>query len=143
MTGRPSLSGREERSLRTQKDDKTVKCTPVLWNSFSFAGGRGNEDLGQREKPRTGCSQKELRGKARRSTLQVFRGSGLATQGVRQGKKNEEGSSRNARVLHSTLSARMNFSRPASPVEEGLRLLQNSLGLSRMARLLGDEHTQT
>lgn len=57
-----------------------MECTPVFRNSFSFAGGRGNEDLGQREELRTGCSQKELRSKARQRTLQVFRGSGLATR---------------------------------------------------------------
>lgn len=91
MTGRPSPSGREERSLRTQKDDDTVESTMVFGNSFSFAGEREKEDLDQRDKPSTGCSQKELRGKARRRTLQVFRGNGLATHGARQGK--EEGSS--------------------------------------------------
>lgn len=48
-------------------------------------------------------SQKEPRGAAQRRTLQVFRGNGLVTKGARQG--SEEGSSRNARALHSALSA--------------------------------------
>jgi len=51
VTRRPSPSGREERSPRTQKDDETVEGTPVFRNAFSFAGGCANEDLGQHDKP--------------------------------------------------------------------------------------------
>jgi len=93
VTRRPSPSGREERSFRTPKDDETVESTPVFWNSFSFAGGRENEDLGQLDKPSTDGSQKERRSKAQRERLQIFRGSGLATRGCSAGI--EEGSFRN------------------------------------------------
>lgn len=115
VTRRPSPSGREERSSRTRKDDETAECTPVSVrkhaNTFSFAGGRGKRDLGQFEKPSTVCSQKELSLKrrcgARRGgrDSKSFAAAGWRHGGARQGI--EEGSSRNARVLHSTLSARM------------------------------------
>lgn len=89
MTRRPSPSGRRERSVRTQKDDETVKGTSVFGKAFSFAGGRRNGDLGQLDKPSPTVSQKERRDTAQRERLQIFRGSGLATRrcsaGIRGG----------------------------------------------------------
>jgi len=90
VTRRPSPSGRKERSLRTQKDDETVEGMPVFRNGLSFAGGVGNEDLDQHDKPSTTVSQKERRREARRRTLQVFRGNGLATRRARQGHRGGE-----------------------------------------------------
>jgi len=63
-----------------KRTTKRRKAPPVYRNAFSFAGVRGKEDLGQRDKLRPGCPQKGLRGKARRERLQIFRGSGLVTR---------------------------------------------------------------
>jgi len=62
-----------------------VESTPVFGKASSFAGGRGNGDLGQHEKPSTPVSQKERWCEARRKRLQIFRGNGLVTRSARQG----------------------------------------------------------
>jgi len=138
VTERPSPSGRGERSPRTQKDNETVEGTSVFGKTFSFAGGRGNEDLGQH------ASQAPLSlkrsGGARRGGghSKSFAATGWRRSGARQGR--EEGSSRNARVLRSALSARMGSCDRPRRWDEGLRLLQNSLGSLWMARLERDGH---
>jgi len=152
VTRRPSPSGREERSPRTQKDDETVKGTSVFGKAFSFAGGRGNGDLGQLDKPSPTCSQKERRSAAQRERLQISRGSGLATRRCSAGI--EEGSSRNARALQLSSVGPDRFrgsSRkrgiPEASFAGGLRyfpgrgtLLAGSFGSLRVARLLGGGH---
>jgi len=133
VTRRPSPSGREERSPRTQKDDETVEGTPVFGKTFSFAGGRGNEDLDQHAS-QTSRSLKRSGGVRRGGGhSKSFAATGWRRRGARQGC--EEGSSRNARVLHSALSARMGSCDRPRRWDEGLRLLQNSFGSLRMARL--------
>jgi hypothetical protein len=119
VTRRPSPSGREERSSRTQKDDDTAESTAVFGNAFSFAGGRGKEDLGQRDKPSAGCSQKELRRKARRERLQIFRGSGLATRRCTAEDRGGELAHCTSPSLHSV--GPNGFLGPASPVIMSLR----------------------
>jgi len=143
VTRRPSPSGREERSSRTQKDDETVEGTTTLRKTFSFAGGRGNESLGQHASQ--ACSRPPKGGLALKRSEHVRRGGGHSKSfaatgwrpsGARQG--HEEGSSRNARVLHSALSARESSRDRPRRWDEGLRLLQDSFGSSRTARLARD-----
>lgn len=142
MTRRPSPRGRRERSLRTRKDDEAVEGTSVFRKASSFAGGHWERRPWPAREPNHAVSQKEPRGAAQRRTLQVFRGNGLVTGGVRQGC--EEGSSRNARVLRSALSTRVSFRVPLESGDpggqprwrqRGFAPLQNSSGSLRMARL--------
>lgn len=122
MTRRPSPSGREERSFRTQKDDEAAEGTSVFGNAFSFAGGRGNGSLGQLDKPSTTCSQKERRRTAQRERLQFSRGSGLATQRCSAGisrrgahaMREPFSSALSARIGSGVLRASEEFQRPAS-----------------------------
>jgi len=141
VTRRPSPSGREERSPRSQKDDEAVEGTPVFGKTFSFAGGRGNEDLGQHAS-QASLSLKRSGGVRRGGGhSKSFAATGWRPRGARQGR--EEGSSRNARVLRSALSARMGSrvippqgGTPRTGLAGGtkvLRLLPNSLGSLRMA----------
>jgi len=87
-----------------------VEGTPVFWNVLSFAGVHGNEDLGQHasqasQSPKRRALKKS--GDARRGGghSKSFAATGWRPGGARQG--HEEGSSRNARALHSALSTRM------------------------------------
>jgi len=118
VTRRPSPSGHEERSSGTQKDDEAVKSTPVFRKAFSFAGGRRNGNLDHHEKPNATVSQKEQRREARRARLQIVSRQRVGDMGV-LGRVLKEGSSRNARALHSALSARIGSSRLASPAVVG------------------------
>jgi len=82
-----------------------VEGTSVFGKTFSFAGGRGNEDLGQHAS-QTPLSLKRSSGARRGGGLsKSYAATGWRRSGARQG--HEEGSSRNARVLRSALSARM------------------------------------
>lgn len=89
-------------------------------------------------KPNHAVSQKEPRGAAQRRTLQVFRGNGLVTGGVRQGC--EEGSSRHAWVLRSALSTRVSSCGRPRRWQGGFASLQDSSGSLRVARLFGGGH---
>lgn len=106
------------------------KRTTKRWKAPRFSGKRSpsREGVGTKTSASTQArphvSQKEARGAAQRRTLQVFRGNGLVTKGARQG--SEEGSSRNARVLRSALSARSGSCGQPRWRHEGLRLLAES-----------------
>lgn len=88
--------------------------------------------------PDHAVSQKEPRGAAQRRTLQVFRGNGMVTRGVRQG--SEEGSSRHAWVLRSALSTRVSSCGQPRWRQGGFAFLQDSSGSLRVARLVRVGH---
>jgi hypothetical protein len=138
VTRRPSPRGRRERSLRTQKDDETVEGTLVLRKTFSFAGGRRNEDLGQHASQASPSLKR--RGGVRRGGghSKSFAATGWRQRGARQG--HEEGRSRNARVLHSALSARLGSCGQPRWRQKGLRPLQNLPGSPRVARFERSGH---
>jgi hypothetical protein len=89
-------------------------------------------------KPSTTDSQKERRREAQRRTLQVFRGNGLATRGCSAGKRGGELTQCASPSLGSV--GPVGFLWPASLAVRGLRLLQNPIGSSWMARLSGGGH---
>jgi hypothetical protein len=105
VTRRPSPRGRRERSVRTQKDDETDEGTLVFRKTPSFAGGRGNEGLGQHASQASRSLKRSHDARRGGGHSKSFAATGWRHKGARQG--NEEGHSRNARVLHSALSARM------------------------------------